>query len=237
MRTDDTNYLSQVLGSSEECFPLDRLVTAIEGKCGSEEQASAERHLAACPHCEAELALFREFESPEIRPEERADVEAIVTHLRRNSPVPITAPWWKSLWNFKILAPASIAVAGLLAIAVFVPRPHEPQLGSFTSDDTLRSQRLEALSPIGNVKAVPEVLRWSPVKGARSYRVRLFEVDNTLLWEAEVQTVSVRIPDPISKQAIPLKKLYWQVTAFEQAGNALADSGTQSFTLQPPAAP
>jgi hypothetical protein len=237
MRPDDSNELSQLLGSSEECLPFDQLVTAIEGKRGSEEQASAKKHLAACPYCEAELALFREFESPEIRPQERADVQAIVASLRKNSPVPVTAPWWKSVWNFKILVPASLVAVALLAIAVFIPRPHEPQLASFSSDDTLRSQRLEALSPIGTVQAVPDVLVWSPVKGAVNYRVRLFEVDNTQLWEAEVQTTSVRLPDRILKQAIPLKKLHWQVTAFEQAGNAIADSGTQSFTLQQPAAP
>ncbi len=236
MRTNDTNALSGVLGSSDECLPLDRLVTAIEGERGSEAQASAKKHLAECPYCQTELALFREFESPEIRPAERADVQAIVAHLRKHSPVPIIATWWKNLWNFKILIPASIVAAALL-VTVFVPRPHETQLGSFASDDALRSQRLEALSPIGNVKAVPDVLEWRPVKGARKYRVRLFEVDNTQLWQAEVQAGSVRMPDRIRKLAIPLKKLYWQVTAFEQGGNAIADSGTQSFTVQQAAAP
>lgn len=231
MKNDDAQAFSEIFSATDECLPIDELIFRLEGHKGSEIRSSTETHLAACLRCEAELALYREFQSPEVREEEKPHVDAIVAVLRTNSPIPQASPWWKAIWNFKTLAPASLALASLIALLTWIPRVHEPEPGSFTKNDTLRSRRVEVLAPTGTVDVVPAILEWRPVKGAKTYRVRLFEVDNTELWQSVVPAASVKLPLDVRKEIVPLKTLEWQVTAIDPAGTSIAESGTQSFKL------
>src|SRR4051812_29983403 len=59
--------LSQALGPQDNCPSLDRLIELLDGPNKTE----AEAHVASCAHCASEIALFREFQEPIIRPNEK----------------------------------------------------------------------------------------------------------------------------------------------------------------------
>ena len=216
-----------------ECAAIDELALLLDGRRGEELQRRAEAHVAGCLHCQTELALLREFESPAIRPEEQRDVNWIVARLRKN-PTVAPVPWWKQIWTARFLAPASIALAtAIIAIAIGLnmrQSPLSPVPGP--GREVMRSQAVELMSPTGDIKSAPAELRWRPVAGASSYRVRLLEVDRTELWSTTVSQSSVALPGAVREKIVPLKTLMWEITALDDAGALVASSGLQAFRLK-----
>ena len=132
-----------------------------------------------------------------------------------------------------MLAPAALAVATLAVTLFFwVPRGSAPNPEAFPADDTLRSRRVEVMSPIGRLGEMPHELHWRTVKQATRYRVRLFEVDNTELWNGVVTIAKAELPPDVQRKIVPLKTLEWQVTALNAAGVVIAESGPQKFRLE-----
>lgn len=228
----DREKLGAAFASTPECLPVDELDVVLEGRRGDEMRRLAEAHLVKCVHCKTELSLLREFENPTVRPEEQSDVKWIAARLRKNSPA-APAPWWKQLWNIRVLAPASLAlVAGLIAIGIGLQSRHSvegiPQTGG---GEVMRSQSMPVTGPVGDVTTRPERLEWHAVPGARNYRVRVIEVDRTELWTTTVPETSVALNSAVVKQIVPLKTLMWEVSALDSAGTVISSSGLQSFRL------
>ncbi len=224
MANDNKQPIIKAFGPSEDCPSLDDLVAGLAG---------TEAHLTGCSHCRTELTMFRDFQSPAVRPEEQAPVQHIVQRLKRNSPVERT-PWWKAIWSVKVFAPASIAMAAAaLVLTVWVPRQHTagPDLSGTT--DTFRSARLDVIAPTGTIHESPRNFQWQPVKGAVSYNLHLFEVDNTEVWSAVVSDAKTDLPASIGRKLRAPKALNWRVTAINAAGNVIGDSGTLRFSIAP----
>jgi hypothetical protein len=229
--------LAAAFGPTADCVAIDELMLLLEGRRGEQEQRRAAAHLAICAYCTAELELFSEFESPSVREDEKAHVNAIVTRLRKKSPAP-RERWWQSMWKPGFLVPASIALTAALVAMVFVLPPRQALGPVVTSgQDVMRSQRVELIAPAGDVAQPPREIEWRPVASASHYQVRLFEVDNTALWETTVSQPRAPLPADVRGKILPLKTLLWQVTALDANGAVLADSGKQSFRLQPAMAP
>jgi hypothetical protein len=113
-------------------------------------------------------------------------------------------------------------------LVVLGTNPHRPTTPA-AYESVERAQSLELLSPKGEVAAPPDVLRWSGVPAALSYRIRILEVDRNMIWETAAKTTTASIPAPVQKQMLPGKRLIWTVEAINSDGKVLA-SGTQDFT-------
>jgi len=212
-----------------ECIPIDRIVKILEQPAGAAERRNCEAHLASCPHCSTELALYRQFESGEPTASERRDVGAIVARLQKDSPA---APesWWSKIWNVRVLTPAAVALAAASVFLLLNPRSRVDRLEPVPT--VMRSSQIAGLTPVGEVAVAPTELRWQPVAGAVHYQVRVLEVDRTELWHATVDSPSAELPDAVRARIIPLKKLLWESTATDAAGGLIATSGLQSFVLK-----
>ncbi len=235
MNNDSNQRMSQAFGEGGDCPALDELIELTSGNNGDQLRLKAEAHVAACPHCATELALFREFQEPALRPEEKADVAAIVDRLRQNSPVAHTS-WWKSVWTVRWMAPASVALASILVgVMLWMPGRTDSGAGPQVSgrDDVMRSARVQVVGPEGTVFNAPAQLEWVAVKGAVRYQVSLNEVDRTRVWSGTVLSESAVVPPDVLAKMVPRKSFIWQVFALDKDGAVIADSGTTRFQLAP----
>lgn len=212
---------------------LDELTVAIEGRQGEERRRLAEAHLSCCAHCQTELALFREFETPRSRPDERAHVEAIARRLRESEPA-TTLPWWKRLWTPRIMAPVALGFATLLVVIAVGIQPRSSTTRPFVpgSNEVVRSQSIEVTGPVGDVAQRPSEIRWQAFTGAARYRIRLMEVDRTELWTATLTGNRATLPAGVRDRIVPLKTLLWEVAALDESGAVVASSGLERFRLQ-----
>jgi hypothetical protein len=226
--------LTSLLQPSAECSELAETITMLDGTRGQERQLNCQQHVAACAYCSSQLALFREFDSAEPRPEEKKIISEIVSQLRRDSPA-ASAPWWKRInWRPRVWIPGSLGIAAMALLLVMMLTPRVDRFPSLTpsGDTVLRSVQVVPISPLGDVQLKPLTLRWQPVDHAASYRVRLLEVDRTELWSLTVAAAVAEIPASTRTKIVPAKKLLWEVTASDSAGQVLAQSGEQSFSWQ-----
>ena len=233
MDNSKANRLTAAFAPTPDCFEIDELSLLLDGKRGEQLQRRAETHLAGCLHCQNEIALLREFESPAVRAGEQNDVNWIVSRLRKNSPA-APLPWWKQIGSIRILVPASLALAtALIATGIGLQMrqtPYSPV--SAPGREVMRSQSVDILSPLGDLTAAPTMMKWRAVAGASRYRVRLLEVDRTELWKTTVSQTSVALDESVRQKIAPLKSLLWDVTALNDTGTALASSGLQRFRLK-----
>ena len=105
------------------------------------------------------------------------------------------------------------------------------QLRPVAIDDTVRSARLEGVSPVGDIAKVPEELSWQPVANAGSYRIRLQDIEQKTIWEGSSIATTVPLPREAQSQMMNRKTLYWQVDALDAARKPLASSGPQQFRV------
>ncbi len=231
MMDDRSRNISEAFGPGADCPSIEDLVLNIEGLRGLDTRRSAESHVAQCAYCETELAMYREFVSPEPRPDERPHVEAIVHRLRQNSPVERVA-WWQRLLSVRILAPASLALAAV-ALFMFVSVPQRSSLPPQVStvDDTLRSGSVSLISPVGQLHQVPVFFEWQPLKNAAHYKIAVREVDDTPVWQGESSVPKMPFPAEVRNQITPLKTLKWNVIALDDKGVEISTSTTQTFRL------
>ena len=87
MSENSNQRVSQALSHTGDCPALDRLIDLL-----SQKNAATVAHLDSCAHCTTEIALFREFQEPVIRPEEKADLVAFLKSLSGKGWQSIAAP-------------------------------------------------------------------------------------------------------------------------------------------------
>ncbi len=227
MSENSNKKVSQALQPGDDCPPLDELIDLADKL-----DHNFKAHLAGCAHCATELALFREFQEPVLRLQEKPHVEAIVARLRENSPVP-KAGWWKSLWSVQWMAPASVAVAAIL-VGLFLWAPGRTGSAPIVSggDDAMRSARVEILSPTGTLVDAPAQLEWVAVKGAARYQVSLTEVDHTAVWAGTVEGPAASLPSEVRAKVVPRKTFVFEVKALDDKGAVIAESGSQRFMME-----
>lgn len=212
------NNLPDIFGPTSECPSIDDLA-----------KAHHRQHLSTCAYCTSQWALFRNFESGEASSDESEALATIVSRLRKDSPV-APEPWWTRIWRPKVLAPAMIAVAAASLILTAYLNSRTSSL-DLPAENVMRSTRLVAVAPLGQIAQQPSQLRWEPVPGAAKYNIRMLEVDRTELWSASSDAPAVNIPESVRTRIVPLKTLLWEVSAIDSAGRVLAASGIQRFVM------
>jgi hypothetical protein len=200
--------------------------------------ADEHAHVATCPRCRTELALFAEFEAGAPAPDDGAAVQWIVRELgrrreagiERGAPLPVVRRWWAGLVGRR-LAPALVAAA-LVAAVGYLAWDREPALRDVPPQgDVYRSDALKLLDPIGEKKAAPPTFEWEAVPGVVQYDVSLLEVDGTILWRTTVTQPRVTVPPDVKLQFVPGKTLLWMVTARDAAGKPIRQSPKEAFRV------
>lgn len=236
----ERELLQHSLGPGKDCPPIERLEL-----CLSADTASAElkQHVDGCTYCRTELEMLRQFEAGPRDAAEAAAARAISDRLAARLPgvygmparVPESDPWWKRVFQVRWLAPAALAMAGvLIAIAVGIQMRHRNAPGldiETTGQDVYRSGAVSVIAPVGDLREMPAEIQWQPVNGAVSYDVRVMEVDQTELWKSTAMGTHIDLPKSVQSRIVPAKTLLLQVTARDSAGRKLAESETVRFRL------
>jgi hypothetical protein len=216
------------LAPSPACIAIEKLAGPLNGPDF--------KHLSECPRCEAELALWREFNESAPGAGEGAAVAWIASELkRRSSPSSERGSAWRRLVAIPVLRLSGALTAILLlacGIAMYNQmRPTGPAPG-VNGARILRSESVVVAAPVGDLDQRPSELRWQPVAGAVAYQVEILEVDRHSLWKSESPRTSLAIPAGIRSLMAPGKTLLWQVTATNSSRKSLATSGFQKFRVK-----
>jgi hypothetical protein len=227
------------LRPGENCLPVEQLEKLV-----LEDSAPAlAEHVRSCAYCTTQLQLLREFSAGNLKESETEAVQLITARLRERSDeifgrpgVPGEAPetWWKTLWRTPWLRPAALALAGLSIVVVLSLqmrisppgiRPPSPE------QEVLRSNTISILAPAGDVREVPNEIRWQAAPNAVRYQARLLQVDGAELWKGETATNAIGLPSAIRARVVPAKTLLCQVLAFDASGKQVGQSDTVRFRL------
>jgi len=238
----DRDILKSTLAPTAGCLKPEQLEALLEGK-------HSNPHLAECPRCQSELSMLKAFESAAPLREEGAAVAWIGAQLDRElesiknplrgGRVRATAQGLQSqgTWVSNMLGgmrwalPAAAAVVIAIAGVVMLRSSKEPELRAKAIEQPViyRSLEVEIASPVGEVKQLPEELRWRAFAGAESYKVIVMEIDNTPLWSSETRQTSLTIPPAVRAKMLPGKPILWQVTALGAQARVLGTSQIQRF--------
>jgi hypothetical protein len=229
-------------GDAAGCPPPEAFLEA--GELTPEERRRLDEHASRCPACAAERDLARLFDAaPDAAAVSPADVDFVVARLAEASPVRpagrvVRFPAAGSAGSRRLPAQAWKLAAALILVLggglLFrLANPSAPPLPAPEVGGTLRGGELEAVSPVGDVGEIPAELRWNPRPGARSYRVRLLAVDDTVLWETTVPAPPARLPAEILGRLHRAVAYVWTVEALDASGARLASSEPVRFRVRP----
>jgi hypothetical protein len=222
--------LKSALGPAADCPPLDELARALEPNASDARRRAAEDHAAGCAYCRDELALMRDFVDTSLRPEETRPVQWIARRLEKQ---PVIQPSRQRLsFFFGMRAWVTAACLVLVAASAFYLRqgPGGPS-PSVIGDGVMRSQALELVAPVGDVRQAPVEFRWHAVPGAVRYEVRLMEVDRREVWRGEASDNFLAIPPAVAALISPGRNLLWEVSAVDHSGKTLGTSPVRSFRV------
>ncbi len=125
------------------------------------------------------------------------------------------------------------AAASLLLISVACSSPLGQRETSSTPEAAApeaRAQIIDHLTPRrDSVGSVPSRFAWTPIAGADSYALGLWNEVDVLVWRADhLQTPSVAFPADLSLEQ---GTYFWSVTAFRD-GRPAAESGRSAFVVR-----
>ncbi|MCU1384026.1 MAG: hypothetical protein JWL71_2723 [Acidobacteria bacterium] len=236
----ESERLKQALGPGPDCRSIQRLAYYADGLLPVAELQADEAHISTCANCLLELEQLRAFTTAAAEENRDWDVADAVSWLRRREPeifgdVRHDRKAGKNWFSASRLRPAMTMAAVLLVIGVgyYLNNPAAPRLpiDVGTGSDATRSLRVHLLGPAGDVTAIPDRLTWETVSGARSYHVRVMEVDRQEIWSSDVTAAFVDLPATVRARITPAKSLQWQVTAFGDGRQVIAASEPQRFRL------
>jgi len=225
------------LSVTPECLSPQQLEALLADEAADERAA---KHLYDCPHCQAELRLLRAFEDQTPLPGEGAAVSWIAAQLGNKADSAASRMRsHENLWSklFGRMPKLAFAVAAVAALAVGLgvydaTKSVEPglQVGQ-GGDSTYRSTEVRALAPIGDVKRMPDDLRWESSRKATKYAVKLMEVDHTMLWSGESFDNFMTLPADVKRKILDQKPMLWQVEALDSSGKIIATSPPARFRV------
>lgn len=210
------------------------------GEVSPEERRRLEEHAERCPACSAERDLARLFAAP---PEEIAsrqeDVDHVVSRLEAlrlpEAPRPLAFPAARRrslpVWAGSLAALVLLAVA----LGLYLARtPAPPPLRDPGAGTVVRGGEVRLVAPVGEFSGLPREFRWERVEGARSYRVALRAVDESVIWQETVEAPSASLPGDVAGRLHPAVLYTWSVEALDERGASLAPPGTARFRVRPP---
>lgn len=200
-----------------------------------EQRRTLEAHADSCPACRAERELARAFDQGEAGAAAE-DVEWVVARLRGMPPggrvVPLRRRQAAPAWVRLAAAAALVVAAGLALFTAYDRPPGLPGLPEPPRGGVVRGGEVEVEAPLGEIAEPPRELRWRPVDGAASYRVRLIAVDGDPLWDDRVTAPPAAIPPAVVARLHRAVSYDWIVEAEAPGGNVLARSAQARFRIR-----
>ena len=227
----------QTAWSPETGCPLPEDWLRLEtGEATPDERRSLEEHAARCPACASEREMARLFaEAPEGVQDE--DVEYVVAKLEAmNLPkqaIPLAFPSRRRpvlAWAARLAALIVLAIG----VTLFFRAGQAPPLPNPGAGEVYRGGHLRPIGPSGEISEMPREFRWEGVTGARSYRVTLRAVDDTVLWQETATVPSARLPEDVARGLHAAVLYRWSVEALDEQGARLAASEPVRFLVRPP---
>lgn len=228
--------LSDSLRSAwDGCPPPEDWLRLETGEATPEERRRLEEHAARCPACASEREMARLFaEAPERGQDE--DVEYVVAKLEALNlpaqPIPLAFPSRRRpalVWAARLAAVLVLA----LGVALLFRAGQAPPLPDPGAGEVVRGGQVRPIGPSGEISVLPGEFRWEGVEGARSYRVTLRAVDDTVLWQETVTAPTARLPEDVASGLHPAVLYRWSVEALDERGARLAASEPVSFRVRP----
>lgn len=226
----------EALSADKGCLSLEVLQNVAEGVS----DADSLQHLDQCPHCQAELAMLKNFESSLPSQEEGASVAWIAAELERRerrapaAPAGPRVPFWRNFLRIPYMSGAvALALVVGLSISLYVSN-REPRTFNVNipGTETMRSGSVRLEGPSGDLDRLPDYFRWEAYPGTKKYRVEVVEVDGTPLWSKESTQNFVTSSAELKKKMLPGKTLLWRVTAIDDSGKARATSSQERFQIK-----
>jgi hypothetical protein len=228
--------LREALRRGPDCPELDVLFS-LTREAPASGRVELEKHVENCPACQTELALYREFVAPEMRPGEQTAVDRIVGGMTLpGGRAPQNAPvrWWNSFPRLAWTGSAALACAAiLLTVGIAIQRNANRTIPDAVSTEgsAKRSRSLSITSPLGELANAPHSIDWEPVPEAAVYTVTLSEVDRAQIFYSTVTTPSLSLPPATVTLIAPGKTIFLEVEAKDGAGNVIATSGRQRIRV------
>lgn len=243
--SNDREQLQKALGQTAACPEMEQLGRYADGAIEPLQKAGMEQHVAGCGYCQAELALLREFEAAEVRPEEqrpvawiRARLQDRAQELQGGTRKPEARSWLEAIFATPMLGRAALVLGCLLILvsgSLYLRRGSAPVLntGAGSGSEVMRSNDVAPIAPRGDLTVAPTSLEWQALPGAIRYQVQIMEVDRSELWKGETAATQIAFPDGVRARMAPAKSLLWQVIAFDAAGRRIGSSNPEKFRLSP----
>ena len=95
----------------------------------------------------------------------------------------------------------------------------------------LRSQSVDLVAPLNDIRELPGQFSWHPVTGAAGYRLRLMEVDRRELWSSVVAGTAVAVPVEVQGRIRAGTVVLWEVSARDASGAEVANSGFRQLRV------
>jgi len=222
------------VSAGENCLPLEALERLAEGDSSD---LYSSQHVAACAHCQAELAMLKSFESSLPSESDEKAVEWVVAHLRDAQNVPSSpppVPFWRNplrLPNLAVAAALTLVIG--LGLSLYVSnRQERPVLHVPPMEiQNMRSGDIRLTDPTGELTRIPGHFQWSALPRGKSYSVQLLEVDGTVLWSGQTADNSLIASPELKSKIRPGKQLLWTVTALDASGKPIAQSSQAGFRV------
>lgn len=220
----------------EGCPAFEELTTLFEGRMPTGKAQSLRSHVESCAVCKAEWKMLSEFTAAEPTADERADVQAVVAHLKKSRaearPVGERMGWF----NFPVMAKWAGSLAALalvVAIGLEWRSSRSGGIDGFRPSTEVRSGISLQVRTQGNLAELPQQIEWESVPGASRYEVVVTEVDGTGIWRGQSVEPRVSLPDALRAAMLPGKTLVLQVTALDVSGNRLTQSEAVRVRITP----
>ena len=121
---------------------------------------------------------------------------------------------------------AALTIGAVAAFVVFAPSP---------ADEVGTEEILIPRGPAGTIVGPPEEFRWNPVRGARSYRVAVFDAKGETLWEGDASEERLAFPEELREEALTGASFFYRITAKGRFGAEIVSSERVLFRCRPAA--
>lgn len=133
--------------------------------------------------------------------------------------------------------PPWLAVAAMLTVgvigAILFTRSDRPSLPPRTDDSVVRGGEILITHPLGRQETAPELLAWDNHPHASRYSVKLYAVDDTILFEESTTASEIELPAAFVGTLHPAVTYVWTVEAFDENGAVVASSQPARFDIRP----
>lgn len=230
--SNNAHIWQEAVAATKQCPSLEVLERVMEESSSDPKTAA---HVERCPHCQAEIAMLRSFESSEPSENEGAAVAWIAAQLERNQKSPAAkssvavVPFWRAMFRLPYMAAtAALIVALALGISLYHADDGKPgfevhHYGNYRSGDI-------QLKTIGDLNQAPDQLTWEAVPGAAGYSVEVDDVTGDKMWQSTSTQNSIHVDPALKAKLVPGKPLKWTVTALDANGKELA-TGKGNFRI------